>query len=62
MNADEKYRAVVREELLEEIRRDPTNTLFGMPLPEVHKLVLEHQAKSPPVRFMHVGMRRELGL
>ena len=51
-NDDCEYRKVLREELLEEIRQDPCNTLFGMPLPEVYKLVIEHQAKIvPPVRF-----------
>jgi hypothetical protein len=42
----EEYRKVVRSELLEDIRRDPANTVFGMTLPQLYRLVLEYQARS----------------
>jgi hypothetical protein len=38
-------RKQIRQELLEELRNDPTNTLWGMPIKEVQRLVWAHREK-----------------
>jgi hypothetical protein len=36
----------IREAILIEIRNDPVNTILGLPLPEVYRLILDAEAKS----------------